>query len=130
MLGLAEEVEGVKLWASVLDAGQGAGCFPECWSPNSGLQQLDARATWQAFLSNLGFKSWMDDGIGGFGPLECATASGHVAMIRAALRAGVSPHRQLRAPVWNLVVPFFAETYKLAHYSSSAVQHLKRYCHD
>ena len=107
---MAEEVEGVKLWASVLDPGQRAGCFPECWSAKSGLHQLDAGAkssfrapTWQAFLSNLGFQSWMDDGIGGFGPLECATASGDVAMIRAALRAGVSPHRQLRAPVWNLV---------------------------
>lgn len=86
--------------------------------PQSSFYHLDTHLTLQTdeevFLKSLGFSSWHDQGIDGFGPLECAAASNNLEMVQHAIAAGVSPNRQLAKPVRAAFLPKGASVLMLA----------------
>lgn len=53
-------------------------------------QGLPSKEEQQDFLRNLGFKSWTDSRVHGWGPLTCAAVADDVGMINAAIAAGAS----------------------------------------
>lgn len=86
--------------------------------PCSSSFDLDMRLTvldnGEAFLRSFGFSSWHDNGIEGFGPLECAAASNNLVMVQHALTAGVCPNRKLAKPVRAAFLPKGASVLMMA----------------